>query len=283
MKISVIAPVKNEFPWIGYSIMAAEPYVHEFIYNVAYDSSDGTIPLLFHLKDKLKGKLHVNVAAKYAFDPMDMKAYNKAFNDAIEQSTGDACWFLHPDMIVTKGAELQEGPLAWWTNITSFAGDFQTVITKGRATRWKNIHAKKFGLHYFGGYGSTNEDFYHSDITGNAYKHYGEDFSLYPFAVLNSGISINHYCELKSYRRRLEKMKLCLKTQSPASVEKAIDEMAAQHPRVTLDSSVKRFGDFEFSKTEAVIPEVILKYKDEFESLKKKELVHHGEPILSHD
>ena len=274
MKISVIAPVKNEFPWIGYSALAAAPFVHEFIYTVAAGSNDGTLSLLPHLKKILGDKIKYRISQEYDFDPLDMKAYNKAFNDAINEATGDACWFLHPDMVVTKGAELSEGPLAWFTNITSFAGDMNTRIAKGRTDKWKNIHAKKFGLHYFGGYGSQNEDFYHSAITGNAYKHYGTEFSQYPFEIADSGISINHYCELKSYRRRLEKMKLCLTTQHPSFEAKLIDEMAANHPRVTLMSNDNRFGQFHFEKVESPIPDVITNYKEEFEALKKGDLVH---------
>lgn len=274
MNISVIAPVKNEFPWIGYSVLAAEPFVKEFVYTVADDSNDGTIELLLHLKKRLGERLKCRISSRYAFDPMDRTAYNDAFNDAIKEASGDVCWFLHPDMIVTRGAELEEGPLAWWTNITSFAGDFNTQITQGRGARWKNIHAKKFRLHYFGGYGSVTEDFYHADITGTSYKHYGEDFSEYPFKVSDSGFAINHYCELKDHARRLEKMKLCMKTQYPGFKEERIQEMAAQHPRVTLESSSGEFGQFEFSKVTLPIPEVITKYKDEFESLRKGELIH---------
>jgi len=273
VKISVIAPVKNEFPWLGYSVMAAAPFVHEFIYTVASGSNDGTLNLLPHLKKILGDKFKYRISDEYDFDPLDMKAYDKAFNDAINESSGDACWFLHPDMIVTHGAELSEGPLAWYTHITSFARDFDTQISKGRADKWKNIHAKKFGLHYFGGYGSQNEDFYHSAITGNAYKHFGTEFSRYPFEIADSGISINHYCELKSYKRRLEKMRLCLKTQHPGFDPSVIDEMAANHPRVTLESTDKRFGAFEFKKSDIPVPAVIAQYKKEFESL-KGELIH---------
>lgn len=273
-KVAVIAPVYNEAPWIGYSIMAARPYVEEFVYAVSPKSNDGTIEILRHIA-KNYGGVRILLQSKYDFDPMDMKAYNAAFNDCIDQTRCDATWFLHPDMVVVKGGALQEGPLAWWTNIRSFAGDLNTQITKGRATRWKNIHAKKYGLHYFGGYGSVNEDFYHSDITQRSYKHYGEDFLRYPFEIADSGFVINHYCEVKSYKRRLEKMKRCLQTQHPNCDSKRIEEMATHHPRVTLEQSSDQFGRFEFSPSAEPIPEVITKYKDEFESLmNKKELVY---------
>lgn len=275
MRVSVIAPVLNEAPWIGFSIMAALPYIHEFVYTLDEKSDDGTRELLFHVKQKYAHEKLV-ILEHPTFHPHDMRAYNAAFNVAIDKASGEAVMFLHPDMIVTDWPAdgLQEDPLAWWVRVTSYAGDMKTVITKGRADQWKNIHAKRFGLHYFGGYGSQNEDLYHSDITGKSYRHYGTEFSKYPFEVAASGIKVNHYCELKDYRRRLEKMKLCLKTLAPGSSETAIDEAALAHPRVTLDPSNKKFGEFAFKEAQEPVPEVFEKYGAEFESFTKGELVH---------
>lgn len=252
--------------------MAALPFVHQFIYALDEKSDDGTRELLNHIKKHYAYEKLI-VFDHPTFHPSDQEAYNGAFNACIDKSTGDAMWFLHPDMIVTKGAGLEEGPLAWWTNITSFAGDLQTQITKGRTSKWKNIHANKFNLRYFGGYGSVNEDFYHTDITGHSYRHYGEEFSLYPFEVKDSGISINHYCEVKEYKRRYEKMKLCLRTQHPEFDDSRIEELAVQHPRVTLEPSGSFFGRFEFKESTQDIPDVFKKYKAEFEAF-SKELVH---------
>ena len=240
MKITVISPVLNENPWIGYSIMAALPYVEQFVYALDQKSNDGTRDLLQHVKEKY-AKERLIILDHPTFHPHDMNAYNAAFNSCIAKASTDAAMFLHPDMIITEFGKPDYHALAWWTNITSYAGDFRTKISKGRATKWKNIHAKKFKLHYYGGYGSQNEDFYHADITGNAYKHYGEDFLNYPYQVADSGIKINHYCELKDYDRRLEKMKLCLKTQDPTLKPAKIHEMAINHPRVTLKTENKQF------------------------------------------
>lgn len=268
MKIAVIGPVKNEAQFIGYSIMSVWDHVEEFVYAVAPSSNDGTIEILRHIA-KNYGKVRLLLQSKYDFNPHDMNAYNAAFNDCLDQTRCDAAWFYHPDMICTKWTDLKEGPLAWTTTITSYAGDVNTEIIKGRATQWKNIHAKKFGLRYFGGYGSDNEDFYHRDITGNSLKHYGSEFSKYPFEVGNSGIEINHYCENKPYARRLEKMKLCLKTQHPELPDETLDELATKHPRVTLEPSGSQFGRFEFAPSTKPVPEVFAKYKDEFEPLIK--------------
>jgi glycosyltransferase involved in cell wall biosynthesis len=271
MKISVIGPVLNEAPWIGYSIMAALDHMHEFIYALDEGSNDGTRELLLHIKDKY-AKEKLRIIQTPNFHPHDMSAYNRAFNVCIQEATGDAVMFLHPDMIITNPEQitkLETGPLAWTVNMTSFAGDFSTVITKGRAAKWKNIHAKKFGIHYYGGYGSQNEDFYHADITGRSYKHYGTEFSKYPFEVKDSGLNINHYCELKPYKRRLEKMKYCLKTQYPGIGESRIEEIAVHHPRVTLESSSVQYGQFEFTRLDDQTPEVIKKYEPEFTDVVK--------------
>jgi glycosyltransferase involved in cell wall biosynthesis len=274
LSVAVIAPVYNEAQFLPYSIMAAHPYVTEFVYAVAPKSDDGTIEILRHIA-KNYGNVRILLQHKYDFDPMDTKAYNEAFNDCIEQTRCDVVWFLHPDMILTKWNALQAGPMAWTTNITSYAGDMNTVITKGRCKQWKNIHAKTMGLMYSGGYGSANEDFYHREITGTSLKHYGSEFSKYPFEVGNSGIEVNHYCELKPYRRRLEKMKLCLKTQFPDAHPLRLEEMAVNHPRVTLEQSCNEFGAFEFTETNDPIPEVFEKYRAEFEPF-TKELITNG-------
>lgn len=288
MRISVVGPVLNECPWIGFSILAALPVVHEFVYALDQKSSDGTRELLHHVKDKYAHEKLV-ILDHPTFHPSDMKAYNNSFNRCIQESTGDAVWFLHPDMIVSSTSCVENDPfgqnlmndksMAWWTHMTSYAGDFETVITKGRTDKWKNIHAKKMGLHYFGGYGSQNEDFYHSDITGKSYKHYGSEFSKYPFQVSNSGIKVNHYCELKEYARRLEKMQLCLRTLYPDVTAEKIEELSAQHPRVTLEQSSNQFGSFEFSEAKEPIPDVFQKYGDEFRSFKKEKEMCYGERI----
>ncbi len=273
MKLSVISPVKNESQFIGYSVMSVLPYVHEIIYNVARGTNDGTVEILEHIKKNYDHGGKVKWFYGDDFNVHDMAAYNKAFNDCIDASTGDAVWFLHPDMIVTNPeamANIKSGPMAWWCNLTSYAKDFQTIITAGRATRWKNIHVKKMGLHYFGEYGSQNEDFYHKAITGERHDHFGEQFGRYPFRVDDSGVNVNHYCELKPYSRRREKMVNCLKTLYPGSDEVTMGELASIHPRVTLEKSSAMFGKFEFENKNVSLPEVFSKHKEEFERLKSK-------------
>ncbi len=285
MKIAVIAPVLNEVDFIGYSIMAAMPGIHSFHYGIDAKSSDGTLDLVKMIASTSgKDKVFWYKAPDFNIDPMNMKEYNGAFNALIEcaRSVGsESVMFLHPDMIMLNSEtilSLEDGPLAWFTNITSYAGDFKTVISKERCPRWKNIHALRFGLQYYGGYGSANEDFYHKDITGNSYKFYGDEFSKYPFRVADSGLRINHYCELKDYTRRLEKMKLCLTTQHPDYSKGRIEELAVHHPRVTLEPSSRQFGDFEFTESKEEVPSVFETYKETFDQFKKG--AFHGEPVL---
>lgn len=270
-KISVITPVLNECPWIGFSVMAADPYVHEFVYVLDEKSDDGTRELLHHLKSKyLKEK--IKILEHPTFHPHNQKAYNGAFNRAIAEMTGDVAMFLHPDMVITEGPKngIPEDALAWWVEMKSYAGDLKTLISKGRCGQWKNLHAKTLGLHYFGGYGSQNEDFYHSAITGTSYKHYGTEFSKYPFKVMAAGIKVNHYCEAKNYKRRLEKMQLCLRTLYPDATEALIEDLAVQHPRVSLQDSSLQFGKFEFKPSEDDIPPVFEKYGAEFNAFIKE-------------
>ena len=280
MKIAAIAPVLNEVDFVGYSIMAALSGMHSFHYGIDSKSSDGTEGLIRMISETSgKGKVFWYKAPDFDIDPMDMKAYNNTFNVLIEcaRSTGaEAVMFLHPDMIIRNPEvieDIDDSPLAWYAHVTSYAKDFETVITKGRCDKWKNIHALRFGVQYYGGYGSQNEDFYHRDITGRAYKHYGTEFSKYPFRVADSGIRIDHFCELKDYTRRLEKMKLCLKTLYPNFTDARIEQLATQHPRVTLEQSSKQFGDFEFEEAKESVSDVFAKYKGTFDKF-KKELVH---------
>lgn len=281
MKVAAIAPVLNEVDFIGYSIMAALPGIDSFHYGIDAKSSDGTFELVKMLSETAgKEKVFWYKGPDFNIDPMNMRQYNHAFNVLIACANAtrpDAILFLHPDMIVTNPEQmlgLSSDLIAWFTHVRSYSGDLKTEITKGRATQWKNMHCPRFGLEYYGGYGSQNEDFYHRDITGKSYKHYGTEFSKYPFRVADSGIKINHYCELKDYKRRLEKMKLCLKTLYPTFSDARIEELAINHPRVTLEKSSTQFGDFEFAESEEPVPEVFSRYKETFDPFKKKELVY---------
>lgn len=272
MKISAITPILNEVDFVGYCIMQTLPYMHEYVYALDEKSEDGTRELLHYIKDKYAHEKLVIIETPN-FHPTDTVKYNAAFNACIAKSTGEAVMFLHPDQIITNPEvilTMPESPMAWFVHMTSYAKDFSTVYTSGRCDKWKNIHRKKFGLHYAGAYGSHNEDFYHKDITGKAYKHHQTNFSLYPFEVGDSGLRVNHYCEHKPYKRRLEKMTWSLMAQHPGASKGWIEENAIQHPRVTLENSASKFGTFETGVTDEPIPPVFEKYRDEFAQFKKE-------------
>jgi len=281
MRVAAIAPVLNEVDFVGYSIMAALPGIDSMHYGIDAKSDDGTFELIRMLSETAgKGKVFWYKAPVFNIDPMNRIQYNGAFNALIAAAISkkpDAVLFLHPDQIITNPEQMldlkDDGALAWFTHMRSFSGDLNTEITKGRVTKWKNMHCPRFGLEYFGEYGSQNEDFYHKDITGRSYKHYGTEFSKYPFRVADSGIRIEHFCENKPYKRRFEKMKLCLQTLYPQASDDRISEMAANHPRVTLERSSAQFGDFEFTKRQDAVPDVFEKYKNEFDSFKKELVV----------
>lgn len=275
MRISAIAPVLNEVDFIGFSIMASLENMHQFIYALDEKSEDGTRDLLFHIKEKYAHEKLIILDKYPTFHPHDTKAYNESFQACISKVTGNAVMFLHPDQVITNPESIEKIPahaMAWWVEMNSYAGDLKTVISKGRNNRWKNIHANKMGLIYSGSYGSQNEDFYHSDITGKSYKHYGSEFSKYPYQVADSGIKVNHYCELKDYKRRFEKMKTCLKTLHPGFPDERITELATQHPRVTLEDSSKQFGAFEFAPSKEPVPVIFEKYKTEFNQFVREPL-----------
>lgn len=260
MRISVYAPVKNEAEYLGYSIMAVAPYVHEFLYGVS-PSTDETMDILKDIKGKHVGN-KLKIFEMDDFDVRDQKAYEGAYNFLIQKSTGDALWYLHADMICVNAPmieHIQPGPLAWWTFIRSFAGNRTTEITRGRADKWKNIHANKFGLHYAGAYGSQNEDMYFRDITGTSYRQH-DNFMEYPYEIASSKLIVHHYCESKTYSRRLEKMKICLKQQNPHWDDALVNEMATIHPRVTLEPSSERFGHFEFKENPEALPPIFKQY-----------------------
>jgi len=295
MKIAAIAPVLNECPWIGYSIMAALPGIDSMHYGIDGKSNDGTFELVKMLSETAgKDKVFWYRGQDFDIDVTDKHQYENAFNVLIEcakSTKPDAILYLHPDMIITNPeqmARIDPEPVAWYTHIRSFAKNLTTEITKGRALTWKNMHCPRFGLKYVGAYGTLEEDFYHHDITGNSYKHYGEEYSKYPFRVADSGLRINHYCEVKPYRRRLEKMKTCLKVMYPQIDDYQIKTIASNHPRVTLEPTPENYlipldgkhnaeikKAFVFEPTQDPIPEVFDKYRKEFESFKK-------EPALVH-
>lgn len=286
MRLSLICPVLNEDQFIGYSVMSFQKYIDELIYLVDQESTDGTIPLLNYIKNRYVGdKLKIVIDDRPGSHDMTNPVFNAGcYNLLLKHATGDAIVCAHPDMVCTNPEgilTIPEGPLSWWMGCRSFAGDVYTEIIEGRHNRWKSMFAKKFGLHYYGGYGDTTEDFYFRDITGDVHKHHGQDFDAYPFEVGYAGFDVNHYCEMKPYAYRFQKMVKCLMTQGKHITKEVAEEAAANHPRVTLQTGPSPFGYFEIGPTKQPIPEVFEKYYEEFNQFIKNPL-YTGEKELAH-
>jgi len=261
MSIGTFTLIKNEVGWVGFNIMSLVGFVDEFVYFDG-NSTDGTLELLEYIKKKYQ----VNIKIFKDQDCKDLQDdYVKVFNDCLGQVTTDYAWFCHPDMIATElPNRLFKGPLAYYVNLKSFAGEpFETTleIPQGRTDKWKSIMINKLGIHYFGHYGATNEDIYLKDVTGDEHIMY-QDFKSYPFEIRDSGIHMNHYSDVRPYARRLGRMVSCLKNQIPGTSEELILEMAKTHPRVTLA------GDSNFVfKPVTDVPRVILNHYEEFASV----------------
>lgn len=267
-RFSAFCITRNESQWIGFSIMSTKDFIEEYVYFDG-NSTDGTVELLKYIRDKYK----VNIKVVEHQDPKDLQEdYVRIFNENIKALTSDYAFFLHPDMICTKGPspELWDAT-AYHVKIRSFSGEpgeSLQEITEGRTDRWKAIMRNGMGLHYYGHYGAGNEDMYFKDLTGDEHLLY-ENFASYPYEVCNSGIELNHYSDVRSYARRYGRMCSVLKNQYPEiKDEEQIKELAKNHPRVSLEPNPK-YGNFKFEETRD-IPEVFHKYNDEFAEVCKK-------------
>lgn len=245
MSLGVFTLIRNEVPWVGYSVLAAKDLVDEWVF---YDgnSTDGTLELLAYLGTKY----HLNIRVFRGRDPQDFQDdYVRLFNECLGQLSTDYAWFLHPDMVVTQAPKaLPDGPLAYSVEMRSVAGDPGMPLQEfesGRASAWKTIHKRTLGLHYFGHYGANNEDLYFRDITGDNHVLY-RNLVNYPYEVAPSGISLVHFSDVRPYRRRRDRMIRCLMTQNKGMDHGAAMELAREHPRVSLEGGVSMFGTFRF-------------------------------------
>jgi len=265
MKLSTFTIVKNESEYIGYGIMSVLDYVDEMVFADG-NSTDGTIEIIEYIQKtydkKGKIKLFKNKDCKNL-----QKDYVKLFNWTLKQCTGDYVWFLHPDMICTKFKKLPYKDIRYNVSMVSIAGEKRDLlIVRGRTDKWATIYKNDYGLHYYGYYGSHEEDLYFKDITGNDHTFYKE--KLIPYKIGDSEIELYHYCDTKPYNRRLQRMIRTLENQSPEMDNKTRKEWAINHPRVNLDCGHMLGANFEFKSNHLPEPEVFNKYK-EFEEIRK--------------
>jgi glycosyltransferase involved in cell wall biosynthesis len=242
--------VKDEAPWIAAHLSAWLPVLDQMVFADG-GSKDGTLEILreFAANHPDGHKLHI-----YHDDPKDLKGdYVRAFNVCLRKLNTDLAFFLHPDMYPSKlPADFKHlaGCTAASTKMRSFAGEGDKLSEiKGRGEVWKNLYRLRnpdLGAHYHGHYGAHNEDVYFEAITGDAYEHHGSNVHWYPYEVVDSGIEILHFSDVRPVERRYSRMLTCLTHQGHA--EKSAD-LARSHPRVTLkDGEGFKFIPAEYPK-----------------------------------
>lgn len=227
--------VKNERPWIAAHLESWLPFLDEMVFYDGF-SKDGTLEILKHYQANHEHGHKIKVFE--GKDPADLRdAYVKMFDDCLHELSTDLAAFTHPDMILMEPGNIRnlDGGLSYAISLKSFAGEpggpvFE--IVEGRGKLWKNIYTLKpdLGLHYFGHYGAANEDCYYREITGDEHEHHGPDTHLYPYSVVDSGVVVHHYSDVRPYERRLGRMVVCMENQGKTDVR----EKALAHPRVTL-------------------------------------------------
>ncbi len=263
--ISVFSIIKNEVEYVGYGLMSILDYVDEICYADG-NSTDGTIELIEHIKSKYDKDNKIKLFKDK--DCMDLQeSYLKLNNWILNQCTKEYAWFLHPDMICLNPEKIREmgDALRYTLKIASIAGERRELkIKEGRSDTWATIYKNAFGLHYHGYYGAQNEDLYFKDITEDEYI-FWKELDYLPYEIADSGIRLYHYCDTKPYQRRLGRMKSVLKYGLGFKHDTGIEDIAKNHPRVTLQDS----GEFKFEEFIGKQPEVFEKYKEEFDVFKR--------------
>ena len=269
MSIGTFTLIRNEREWIGPHIMRILPHVDAMCFYDG-DSTDGTLEIIeYIIENHADGDKIILVKGA---DPKNLKeSYVKMFNQCMGQLKTDWAWFIHPDMYVENPEAIKKAgesdEISQFTNLKSYGGEpgGKLYEIKGRGEAWKNIYRLRnpdLGAHYHGFYGAQNEDVYYSAITGNSHDHYGTSFEKYPYPVIDSGIHVQHYSDVRPLARRLERMKRCLENQGHP--EGYIDEIAANHPRVTF----KDGAGLEFKEVEW--PEEFKRHEDIFKKINEK-------------
>lgn len=233
--------IRNEVMWIKAHLLSWLPHLDQMVFFDG-ESDDGTVEVIRQISSNhpYGGKI-VLLERK---NPKNMTDdYQRVFNECLHTLTTDYAAFLHPDMLLEDPGGLRSlgDRIAYSTGMRSFAGDPYgelLEIIEGRAETWKNIYRLRnpdLGLHYFGDYGSANEDCYFSEVTGEEHN-----ISNLPYEVGESGIKILHFSDVRPLSRRIDRMVKCLVNQGhPAEMASS---MALTHPRVNFkDANGFRF------------------------------------------
>ena len=247
MSIGSFILILNESPWIAPHILRVLPFIDDMVF---YDggSSDGTLEIIKEIQECEPDGHKVRVFK--AKNPEDLKDdYVRLFNQCMHELRTDLAWFLHPDMWVVNPEKILDikssNAIAASVKMKSFAGnpggDLYEIA--GRNKTWKNIHRLRnpdLGAHYHGWYGAWDEDVYYSEVTAGDHTLY-MDTADYPYEVVESGIEVCHYGDVRDYDRRFRRMKTCLVNQGRTPED--ADKVALEHPRVTLRSGLDPIGN----------------------------------------
>lgn len=230
--------IRNEAQWIAGHLSAWLPVLSQMVFFDG-NSTDGTLEIIEAVKrDHPQGQKIKLVKDR---DPKDLQDdYVRIFNECLWAVDCDLALFLHPDMLPAKvpaNFDHLPGAIAASVKMRSFAGEpgGKLYEIKGRGEAWKNIYRLRnpdLGAHYWGHYGHSDEDVYFRAITGNKHEHYGTEFHAYPYMVMDSGLEVLHYSDVRTPARRLDRMVKCLMNNG-YDYERARLK-ALSHPRVTL-------------------------------------------------
>ena len=236
MKISLMYFIKNEWPWIAYSLASMKGHVDEIV--------------IFDETPELHGRVGADDSFLYRphdpIDVMDQKAYENLFNQAIQTCTGDWIIWLHADMAAYNGEVLwkeiervvSEDPdaLRMDFRVTSFLDRKRMWQGHGRRDRWPLIVRNGHGLHYYGRYGHQEEDFYFFDLTGEI--HESRWATNTPYEIHHTEFHVAHFSDAKPRAFREERMRKCLFNQFERPYEEPgecfmVESVIENHPRVT--------------------------------------------------
>lgn len=283
MSIGTFMLIRDEHPWIAAHLLNVLPFIDEMVF-LDGNSTDGTLEIIEHIRDNHEHGSKILLIKGQ--DPKNLQDdYVRLFNDALHKLNTDWAFFLHPDMWIADPSHLREvanmGGICLATRVTSFAGEpgGQLYEIDGRGKYWKNIYRlnnPNLGAHYFGSYGETAEDVYFSSITGKEHCFY-DDFKNYPYPILQSGLEILHFSDVRPYERRHSRMMKCLENNRWPK-DKAL-ERAATHPRVTL----KDDGQYRFIPRE--YPLAMTEAREKYKHLEKEPkclpVFHSSSPSIS--
>ena len=228
--------IKNESRWIRPHLLSWLPHVNQMVFFDG-NSTDGTLELIEDLK--LNHPFGNRITLVKDKDPKDLdQDYQRVFNECLRSLTTNYAIFAHPDMILEDPGNIGflGDAVAYTTRMRSFAGETGGQLLEvlgGRSDVWKNVYQLNpdLGLHYYGAYGSADEDCYFSEITGEHHELYA-DIGDYPYEVKDSGIKILHYSDVRTLERRFDRMYKCLLNQGKK--EYLAGAIAMEHPRVTF-------------------------------------------------